>query len=42
MPRKQGECAASVADGHGQVAELVAADYRLEAAMAVPLRVMGL
>jgi hypothetical protein len=42
MPRKQGEYVESEADGHGQVAEQVAADCRLVSAMTVPLRVMGL
>jgi hypothetical protein len=42
MPRNQGEYVASVAGGHGSVAEQVAADRRLVAAVVVPLRLMGL
>jgi hypothetical protein len=42
MPRNQGEYVAFVADGHGPVAEQVAADRRLVAAVVVPLRVVGL
>ena len=39
---ESGRVDASAADGHGPVAEQVAADRRLVAAVVVPLRVMGL
>ena len=42
MPRNQGEYVAFVADGHGPVAEQVAAARRLVAAVVVPLRMVGL